>query len=83
MADAIKAAGVIFQTGFFQRGSPVSQFIKREVAAGNLCKITRVRYYNGHQAALDGWFDKNGAGWPTPSSPGAGRCSTWALTRSI
>jgi predicted dehydrogenase len=57
MADAIKAAGVTFQTGYFQRSSPVHQFIKREVVAGNLGKITRVRYYNGHQAALDGWFD--------------------------
>lgn len=57
MADAVKEAGVTFQTGFFQRGSPVSQFIKREVAAGHLGKLTRVRYYNGHQAALAGWFD--------------------------
>ena len=57
MADAIKAAGVTFQTGFFMRGDPNHQFIKREVAAGNLGKITRVRYSNCHQAALDGWFD--------------------------
>jgi len=57
MADAIKAAGVTFQTGFFMRGDSKHQFIKREVAAGNLGKITRIRYSNCHQAALDGWFD--------------------------
>lgn len=57
MADAIKKAGVIFQTGFFARCEPKHQFIKREVAAGNLGNITRVRYSNCHQAALDGWFD--------------------------
>jgi predicted dehydrogenase len=57
MAEAIQSAGVTFQTGFFQRGSPVSRFIKREVAAGHLGKITRARYSNCHQAALAGWFD--------------------------
>lgn len=39
MADAIKAAGVTYQTGFFQRSNPVTQFIRREVQAGNLGKI--------------------------------------------
>jgi len=57
MADAIKAAGLTFQTGFFQRGSPTNQFIKQEVQAGHLGQITRVRYTNCHQAALAGWFD--------------------------
>lgn len=71
MAEAIKAAGVTFQTGFFQRGSPVSQFIKREVAAGHLGKITRVRYSNCHQAALDGWFDTEWR-WLTDASLAGG-----------
>ena len=57
MADAIKAAGVTFQTGFFMRSGATSQFIKREVQAGHLGKITRARLSNGHQAALEGWFD--------------------------
>ncbi|BDI34425.1 hypothetical protein CCAX7_64760 [Capsulimonas corticalis] len=57
IAAAIKEAGVLFQTGFFQRSSPINQFIKREIEAGNLGKITRVSYSNCHQAALDGWFD--------------------------
>ena len=72
MADAIKAAGVTFQTGFFQRGSPANQFIKREVAAGNLGKITRVRYSNGHQAALDGWFDTDWRWLTEPKLSGGG-----------
>jgi predicted dehydrogenase len=57
MADAVRAAGVVFQTGFMQRGGSGNQFIRREVMAGNLGKITRARYSNCHQAALDGWFD--------------------------
>ncbi|MEO7716445.1 MAG: Gfo/Idh/MocA family oxidoreductase [Capsulimonas sp.] len=57
IAAAIKEAGVIFQTGFFQRSSPINIFIKKEIEAGNLGKITRVSYSNCHQAALDGWFD--------------------------
>jgi predicted dehydrogenase len=57
MANAIKKAGVTFQTGFFMRSDPTHQFIKREVAAGNLGNVTRIRYTNCHQAALAGWFD--------------------------
>jgi predicted dehydrogenase len=57
MADAIEAAGVLFQTGFFMRSSPVNQFIKREVAAGHLGKLVRANYTNAHGAVLGGWFD--------------------------
>ena len=57
IADAVKAAGVTFQTGFAARGSSGNRFIKQEVLAGHLGKITRIRYSVCHQAALDGWFD--------------------------
>ena len=57
MRDAIKKAGVIFQTGFFQRSSPAMQFIKQEVEAGNLGTITRMRHTNCHSGSLGGWFD--------------------------
>jgi predicted dehydrogenase len=57
MRDAIKQAGVIFQTGFFQRSSPAMQFIKQEVEAGNLGTITRMRHTNCHSGSLGGWFD--------------------------
>jgi predicted dehydrogenase len=57
MRDAIEKAGVVFQTGFFRRSDPTWQFIKQEITAGNLGKITRMRDTNCHQGALAGWFD--------------------------
>ncbi|MDR3710112.1 MAG: Gfo/Idh/MocA family oxidoreductase [Capsulimonadaceae bacterium] len=58
MADAIEKAGVVFQTGYMQRGQPLNQFIKKEVAAGHLGKLTRARYSNCHGGASLGWFDQ-------------------------
>ncbi len=72
MAQAIHEAGVLFQTGFFMRGDPVHQFIKREVQAGHLGKLTRVRYTNCHQAALDGWFDTDYRWLADPKVAGGG-----------
>lgn len=72
MADAIKAAGVTFQTGFFMRSSPAMQFVRREVQAGNLGKITRARYSNCHQAALAGWFDTEWRWLTDPKQAGGG-----------
>ena len=57
MKAAINKAGVVFQTGFFQRGSAHNLFIKQEIEAGHLGTITRMRYTNCHQGALAGWFD--------------------------
>lgn len=57
IADAIEKAGVTFQTGFFNRCTPANQFIKAELAAGHLGTVTRMRFTNCHQGALDGWFD--------------------------
>jgi len=72
MAQAIRDAGVLFQTGFFMRGDPIHQFIKREVQAGHLGKLTRVRYANCHQAALDGWFDTDFRWLADPKQAGGG-----------
>jgi predicted dehydrogenase len=72
MASAIKAAGVTFQTGFFMRGAPMHQWIKTVVASGALGKITRVRYTNCHQAALDGWFDTDWRWLADPKLAGGG-----------
>ena len=55
--DAVKKAGVIFQTGFFMRSAPWAQFIKAEVEAGHLGKVTRMRHSNCHSGSLGGWFD--------------------------
>ena len=57
MADAIAAAGITFQTGYFRRGDPKHLFLKRQIDAGAFGKITRVRGSNCHSGALGGWFD--------------------------
>src|SRR5690606_37411864 len=40
MAKAIEQAGVKFQTGYFNRGFAVHQFIREQIKAGNFGKIT-------------------------------------------
>ena len=72
MADLIEKAGVIFQTGYFMRGSPVVQFLKQQVDAGTFGKITRVRASNCHSGALGGWFDKEWRWMADPKIAGCG-----------
>jgi predicted dehydrogenase len=57
MADAIEAAGVIFQTGYFMRGQPVHQFLREQIQLGHFGQITRVRHSNCHSGSLGRWFD--------------------------
>lgn len=57
MADAIEAAGVLFQTGYFMRGQPVHQFLREQIRLGHFGKITRVRHSNCHSGSLGRWFD--------------------------
>ena len=57
IAEAVEKAGVVFQTGFFQRGNAAMRFLKQEIEAGSLGTITRMRHTNCHQGALAGWFD--------------------------
>ncbi len=56
MAQAINKAGVIFQTGYFNRGNPMFRFIREQVQAGNLGTITRIRGCNVHSGAIGDWF---------------------------
>jgi len=56
MADAIAQAGVLFQTGYFQRGLPVHLFIKEQIEQGAFGQITRVRLSNCHSGSLGDWF---------------------------
>jgi len=56
MADAIEAAGVFFQTGYFQRGDPINLFIKKQIEQGAFGRITRARKTDCHHGALDDWF---------------------------
>jgi predicted dehydrogenase len=58
MAQAIERAGVIFQTGYFQRGFATNRFLKDKIESGAFGKITRVRGSNCHAGAIGGWFDK-------------------------
>jgi predicted dehydrogenase len=57
MAQAIEQAGVLFQTGYFMRGSPVYRFLKEQLAAGAFGQVTRARMSNCHAGSLKGWFD--------------------------
>ncbi|MEK6797161.1 MAG: Gfo/Idh/MocA family oxidoreductase [Spirochaetota bacterium] len=57
MASAIEKAGVMFQTGYFMRGSSIHQFLRKAIADGKFGKITRIRHTNCHQGSLKGWFD--------------------------
>jgi predicted dehydrogenase len=56
MAQAINAAGVLFQTGYFQRGHPAHLFIKEQIEKGTFGKITRLRHSNCHSGSLNDWF---------------------------
>ena len=57
MAAAITKAGVLFQTGYFQRGNPVHLFLREQIQQGHFGKITRIRHSNCHSGSLGGWFD--------------------------
>ena len=72
MADAIEKAGVKFQTGYMQRGSPVQLFIKDQIARGAFGKITRVRGSNCHGGAIGGWFDTEWRWMAEPKIAGVG-----------
>lgn len=57
MAAQIERANVLFQTGYFMRGAPTSQFLREQIARGHFGRITRIRHVNAHSGALGGWFD--------------------------
>jgi len=56
MADAIEKAGVLFQTGYFQRGNPHHLFLRDQIQKGSFGKITRIRHSNCHSGSLGDWF---------------------------
>ena len=72
MAEAIRGAGVIFQTGYFQRGRPELQFIRSHLAAGSFGKVTRARGSNCHSGSLGGWFDTEWRWMADPKQAGCG-----------
>lgn len=72
MAKAIERAGVLFQTGYFMRGSPVHQFLREQIRLGNFGQITRVRHSNCHAGSLKGWFDTDWRWMADPAVAGCG-----------
>ncbi len=72
MAAAIEDAGVIYQTGYFQRGDAKHIFLKDQIMRGNFGKITRVRGANCHSGALGHWFDTEWRWMADPKIAGVG-----------
>lgn len=72
MARAIDQAGVLFQTGYFMRGSPVYRFLRAKIAAGAFGKVTRLRMSNCHSGSLGGWFDTEWRWMTDPAQAGVG-----------
>ena len=71
-AREVTAAGVIFQTGYFNRGRAVHRWIKAQVEAGTFGRITRVRHSNCHSGSLGGWFDTQWRWLTDPAQAGCG-----------
>lgn len=57
MAKAIEKSGVIFTTGYFNRGRADVRFVRDAVKSGKFGKVTRLRLSNVHTGSLGGWFD--------------------------
>jgi predicted dehydrogenase len=72
MAAAIERAGVLFQTGYFMRGSPIHLFLREQIANGSFGKITRIRHTNCHSGSLGGWFDTEWRWMADPKQAGVG-----------
>jgi len=72
MANAIKNAGVLFETGYFMRGDDKILFLKDQIAHGHFGKITRIHAANCHSGALGGWFDGEWRWMADPKVAGIG-----------
>ena len=72
MAAAIEQAGVLFQTGYFQRGIPAHQFLKEQVQTGTFGQITRARFANCHAGALRDIFTPVWLWMTDPKQAGVG-----------
>lgn len=72
MSASIAHAGVMFQTGYFMRGTPAVLWLREQIQAGRFGKITRVRAANCHAGLLKGWFDGEWKWMADPSQAGCG-----------
>jgi predicted dehydrogenase len=72
MADLIEQAGILYQTGYGMRSDPKHLFVKQQVDAGNLGKLTRLRASVCHNGSLGGWFDTEWRWMADPRIAGVG-----------
>jgi 1,5-anhydro-D-fructose reductase (1,5-anhydro-D-mannitol-forming) len=73
MALAIEQAGVLFQTGYFNRGNPIYLFLRQHIAQGSFGRITRIRHSNCHHGGIADWFVDKDWSWMTdPAQAGFG-----------
>ncbi len=72
MAEVIERAGVLFQTGCFMRGNPIYQFLRAQIEAGALGRLTRYRQTNCHAGSLKGRFDTEWCWVADPAQAGCG-----------
>ena len=72
IADAVEAAGLLFQTGYFSRGMGAHLFLKQAIADGKFGTVTRARGSNCHSGALGGWFDGEWRWMADPAQSGVG-----------
>lgn len=72
MCQAIEKAGVIFQTGYFQRGAAIARFLKQQIDAGAFGKLHRAHHSNCHRGSLGRWFDTDWRWMADPAIAGCG-----------
>ncbi len=72
IAEMVKQAGVLFQTGYFMRSSDVNRTIKKLMNEKALGDITRLRISNVHSGAIGGWFDNEWRWMADPDQAGVG-----------
>ncbi len=72
MARAVDQAGVIFQTGYFQRGLPAYRFLHEQIQAGTFGRVTRMRVVVAHDGALRDIFTPEWRWMTDPAQAGMG-----------
>jgi predicted dehydrogenase len=73
MAEVIEQAGVLFQTGYFNRGNPIYQFVREQISRGTFGRLTRIRHSNCHMGGMEDWFVDKEWSWMTdPEQAGFG-----------
>lgn len=72
MAEAIEAAGILYQTGFGKRCYPYTQFLREQIRQGAFGTLTRARVSVVHGGALGPKFDTEWRWMADPARAGGG-----------